>query len=69
VFFVVKLCDLYLSCYSASNSPHELKRLEMPYAAGGSVETICLDFGDQKKYESLVLGADVVIRSISFIHI
>lgn len=49
----------------ASNNPHELKSLEMPYISDGSVETRVIDFNDPKKYESLVSGADVVIRSIS----
>lgn len=39
----------------------------MPYTKDGSVETRFVDFDDPKKYESLIFGADVVIRSVGFI--
>jgi hypothetical protein len=54
--------------FLASNNSHELKRLEMPYKAGGSVETRFVDFDDPRKCEPLILGADVVIRSVGSIH-
>ena len=38
----------------------------MPYTGNGSVETSLVDFDDPRKYEALVLGANVVIRLAHF---
>lgn len=55
-------------CFAvASNSAQELNRLAMPYTANGIVETSLVDFDDSRKYEALVLEADVVIRLAHFL--